>query len=202
MPRYDVVVCGLGVMGSAGLYELARRGVRVLGIDRLPFPHDRGSSHGETRIVRLSYFEHPSYVPLVRHAYSLWRELEKASGQKLLTVTGIAEIGAPGSDLVAGTLASSRQHGLPHTVLDAKDVMRKIPAFVLPPDFVGVMQPDAGVLEVEPAIRAHLALARDAGAEMRTGETVRAVEPHGGGVRVVTDRGRIEAGTAIVAAGG
>ena len=199
---YDVAVIGLGATGSAALYRLASRKARVVGIEQFEPAHDRGSSHGRTRIIRLGYFEHPSYVPLVRHAYSLWRELEKASGQKLLTVTGIAEIGAPDSELVAGTLASSRQHGLPHTVLDAKDVMRKIQAFVLPPDFVGVMQPDAGVLEVEPAIRAHLALARDTGAEMRTGETVRAVEPQGGGVRIVTDRGTIEAGTAIVAAGG
>src|SRR6478672_7488328 len=104
MEHYDVVVCGLGVMGSAALYELARRGTRVLGIDRFPPGHDRGSSHGETRIIRLAYFEHPSYVPLVRRAYELWREFEVEAARPLLHVTGIAEIGPPDGALVTGTL--------------------------------------------------------------------------------------------------
>ena len=198
---FDVVVIGLGAMGSAALYQLAKRGVRVAGIERFEPGHDRGSSHGLTRIIRLGYFEHPSYVPLVRHAYALWRDLEAASGEKLLTVTGIAEIGSPDSVLVRGTLASSRQHGLPHEVLDASDLMRRYPQFRIPADFIGVVQPDGGFLEPEKAIRAQLALARAAGAQIRTGEKVLGVEPTSGGVRVTTDGGTIEAGTAILAAG-
>src|SRR6187551_3399729 len=104
MAHYDAVVCGLGAMGSAALYELARRGTRVLGIDRFPPGHDRGSSHGDTRIIRLSYWEHPSYVPLLRRAYDLWRELEMSAGRPLLHITGIAEIGPPDGTLIAGTL--------------------------------------------------------------------------------------------------
>src|SRR6187200_1535200 len=104
MEQYDVVVCGLGVMGSAALHQLARRGTRVLGIDRFPPGHDRGSSHGETRIIRLAYWEHPSYVPLLRRSYDLWRELETAARRRLLHITGIAEIGTPDGTLVAGTL--------------------------------------------------------------------------------------------------
>src|SRR3954467_6845647 len=95
MNHFDVVVCGLGVMGCAALYQLARRGQRVLGIERFTPGHDRGSSHGSTRIIRLSYFEHPSYVPLVQRSYERWRELEQSSGQQLLYVTGIAEMGPP-----------------------------------------------------------------------------------------------------------
>ena len=153
---FDVVVIGLGAMGSAALYHLAKRGVRVVGIERFEPGHDRGSSHGLTRIIRLGYFEHPSYVPLVRRAYELWRELEAASGEKLLTVTGIAEMGLPDSVLVAGTLASSRLHDLPHEVLDARALMQRYPQFRLPADFVGVIQPDGGFLEPEKAIHAHL----------------------------------------------
>src|SRR5581483_7984229 len=124
MAQFDVVVCGLGAMGSAALYRLAGRGARVLGLDRYPAGHDRGSSHGATRIIRLGYFEHPSYVPLVQRAYALWRELERAAGRPLLHGTGIAEIGAPESALVRGTLASARQHGLRHEVLGSHEVVR------------------------------------------------------------------------------
>jgi len=201
MERHDVFVIGLGVMGSAALCTLARRGRRVLGIERFLPGHDHGSSHGITRLIRLGYFEHPSYVPLLRRAYELWRGLEQASGQKLLHVTGIAEIGPPDGVLVRGTLASTRAHSLEHEVFDAQDFMRRYPAFRLPADFVGVLQPDGGFLEVAPSIRTWLALAKEAGAEVRTGETIRAVEPHPAGVRIVSDRGTIEAGTVIVAAG-
>jgi sarcosine oxidase len=119
MSHFDVVVCGLGAMGSAALQHLTRRGKRVLGIERYQPGHDRGSSHGLTRIIRLGYFEHPSYVPLLRHAYRLWRELEAASGQKLLHITGIAEIGPPESTLVTGTLRCAEMHALRHEVLPA-----------------------------------------------------------------------------------
>lgn len=198
---FDVVVIGQGAMGSAALYHLARKGVRVLGIERFEPGHERGSSHGRTRIIRLGYYEHPSYVPLVRRAYRLWRDLEAASGRALLTVTGIAEIGHPDGELIKGTLTTSRLHDLPHTILDARELMRRYPAFALPNGFVGVVQPDGGFIEAEPAIRAHLDLAISAGAELRTGERVHAVEPRGDGVRVTTDRGTIDAGRAIVAAG-
>src|SRR5215470_8778451 len=116
MAHFDVVVCGLGVMGSAAVHRLAQRGKRVLGFERFVPGHDHGSSHGATRIIRLGYFEHPSYVPLLRRAYALWRELEVASGTPLLTVTGIAEIGPPDGTLVTGTLAASRLHALKHEV--------------------------------------------------------------------------------------
>lgn len=201
MARYDVAVVGLGATGSAALYQMARRGLRVIGVERFAPGHDHGSSHGETRIIRLGYFEHPSYVPLLRRTYALWRELEAAAGQKFVHITGIAEIGPPDGELVAGTLAASRSHGLPHEVLDAAETMRRFPAFRIPPEFVGVVQPDGGFVAVEPAIAAQVALAQAAGAEVRTGVTVHSVTPHGNGVRLSTSGGEVEAAKAIVAAG-
>jgi sarcosine oxidase len=201
MADIDVIVCGLGITGSAVLHQLARRGVHAVGIERFTPGHDRGSSHGESRIIRLGYFEHPSYVPLVRRAHAMWRALEAEAGQPLLHVTGIVEIGPPEGLLVQGTLASSRRHDLPHEILAAGEVMRRYPAFRLPPHHVGVVQPDGGVLAVEAAVRAFLTLAQRSGAQLRTGETIRAIEPRGSGVRVITDHGTLDAGTAIVATG-
>jgi sarcosine oxidase len=201
MVDFDAVVIGLGATGSAALHRLALRGRRVLGIEQFVPGHDRGSSHGETRVIRLGYFEHPSYVPLLRETYALWREIEAASGQPLLTVTGIIEFGAPDSALVAGTLASSRLHALPHELIDATELMRRFPPFRLPRNFVGVWQPEGGFLRAEPAIAAQLALAERAGATVRTQTRVESVEPRADGVRIVTSEGAIETGRAIVAAG-
>ncbi|HXW30179.1 MAG TPA: N-methyl-L-tryptophan oxidase [Xanthobacteraceae bacterium] len=201
MKIFDVAVVGLGAMGSAAVWQLARRGQRVVGLDRFAPGHERGSSHGATRIIRLGYFEHPAYVPLVRRAYKLWNELEAATGSRLLEVTGIAEIGPPNGSLVSGTLAAAQAHDLPHTVLAASDLMRRFPGFRVPADYVGVVQRDGGLLKPEPAIAALLRLAKAAGADLRTGQRVRALEPRAAGVRIVTDHGSIEAGTAVVAAG-
>jgi sarcosine oxidase len=201
MAYFDVAVCGLGAMGSAAVQHLTRRGKRVLGLERHAPGHDRGSSHGQTRLIRLGYFEDPSYVPLLRRSYALWRELEAACRHRLLHITGIAEIGAATSTLVRGTLASAEMHALPHEILDASELMRRLPIFAVPGDYVAVMQPDGGFLEAERSIAASLALARAAGAELRSGETVRAIEPSGAHVRIVTDRGTVEAGVAVVTAG-
>jgi len=201
MAQFDVVVVGLGATGAAALYRLARRDVRVLGIERLTPGHDQGSSHGESRIIRLGYFEHPSYVPLLRRAYELWRELEAEAEAKLLHITGIVEIGPPGGELVSGTLAASRLHGLPHEVMDAAETMRRFPAFKIPDDDVGVLQPDGGFIAAEAALAAMLAQARAAGAEIQTGVAVRSVMPQNNGVRIETSAGSIDARAAIVATG-
>ena len=198
---HDVIVVGLGAMGSAALYHLARRNISAIGLERFEPGHERGSSHGRTRIIRHGYFEHPSYVPLVRRAAAMWRELETASGRPLMTITGIAEIGRPDSTLVTGTLAAAQQHQLSHEVLTAHDLMRRYPAFRLPQDYVAVIQPDAGFVDAEAGIRAHLRLAAAAGADIRTGEEVLSVEQVGERVRVTTGRKVYEAGHALVTAG-
>lgn len=201
MTTTDVAVIGLGATGSAALYQLARRGVRTVGIEQFTPGHDRGSSHGETRIIRLGYFEHPSYVPLVRAAYPLWRALEREAGEALLDVTGIIEIGTRDSELVSGTLRSACEHCLDHQILDGAAVMRRFPPFRVPPDFVGVFQTEGGILAAEAAVAALIRLAARAGAAVRSGETVRAIESRPDAVRIATDRGTLEAGRAIVAAG-
>src|ERR1043165_9293121 len=127
--RYDVIVVGLGGMGSAAAAPLARRGQRVLGLERFGMAHDRGSSHGKSRVIRQAYHEDPAYVPLVLRAYELWRELERDSGQSLLTLTGGLRLGSPDSAVVAGSLRSAKQHGLPHESLDACEIRRRFPAF-------------------------------------------------------------------------
>ena len=201
MPQYDVIVVGLGAIGSAVLRVLAKRGVRALGIERHALGHDKGSSHGETRMIRLGYFEHPSYVPLLRRTYALWRELEAEAKTKLLHTTGIAEIGAPDSDVVAGTLAASRLHDLPHEVLSATEAMRRFPAFHLPEEFVCVFQPDGGFVAVEAAMAAMIDQAKAAGTEVLSDTVVQAVTPAASGVRVETSQGSVEARSAVVAAG-
>jgi sarcosine oxidase len=201
MAAFDVVVVGLGAIGSAVLYHLARRGRRAVGIERFYPGHDRGSSHGETRIIRLGYFEHPSYVPLVRAALQAWRELEAHSGRKLLDITCVIEIGAADSVLIKGTLDSARQNALTHEVLDGVTLMRRFPAFRVPPEFVAVLQPDGGYLMAEAAIHTFVSLAEAAGAQIRLGETVREVKSRAGSVRLETDRGWIDAGSVVIAAG-
>ena len=147
MPAYDVVVIGLGIMGSAALRALARRGLRVVGIERFAPGHDRGSSHGATRIIRLGYFEHPSYVPLLRRAYTLWRELERDCGRRLMHITGIVEIGPPDGDRRHRNARRIARSMIWRTRCSMRaDAMRRFPAFKLPADYVAVMQPDGGYL--------------------------------------------------------
>jgi sarcosine oxidase len=198
MERYDVVVVGVGGMGSAALYHLARRGKRVLGLERFDVLHDQGSSHGLTRIIRLAYFEHPDYVPLLRRAYELWRELEGEAGEQLLYVTGAIE---GGEGILEGVLRSCAEHDLPHEVLSGREVQRRFPAYSLPAETEFVHQPDAGFVLPERTIVAHVAGALARGAEVRARERVVGWDESAGGVRVRTDRGTVEAETLVLTAG-
>jgi sarcosine oxidase len=202
MQARDVVVVGLGAMGSATVYALARRGIRVTGIDRFDPPHDRGSSHGESRVVRMAYFEDPSYVPLLRLAFDHWRKFEAYTGEQVLLVTGVLEAGLPGSPLVAGSLRSAVQHALPHEVLRPCEVNKRFPAFSLPDDWDCVFQPDGGVLRPERAIRLFLSAARGLGAQVRVKTVVREVRPVADHVEVLLESGEvIKSGSAVLAAG-
>jgi sarcosine oxidase len=198
---YDVIVVGLGAMGSATACHLARRGLRVLGLDRFSPPHAFGSSHGETRIIREAYFEHPVYVPMVQRAYELWRDLEQESGKTLLRETGGVMIGRPDSDLVKGARHSAELHGLRHEMLTASEVRERFPALHPESDMVAVWEPRAGVLSADACIAAHLAQARGDGAELRYEESVLRWEPERDDVRVHTSQGEYRARQLIVAAG-
>jgi len=199
--RYDVIVVGLGAMGSATLYHLARRGKRVLGLERYDIPHEMGSSHGVTRVIRLAYFEHPSYVGLLRRAYELWRELEQRAGEQLLHITGSIDAGPPDSVNFTGSKASCEEHGLAHEVLSSADLSRRFPGYRLPPDTMAVFQPDGGFLLPERSIVAHVTQAQAHGAEVHAREAVVDWQPTAGGVRVVTERGTYEADRLVISAG-
>lgn len=201
MDRFDVAVVGLGAMGSAALFHLARRGRNVIGIEQFEPGHDRGSSHGESRAIRLGYSEHPSYVPLVRSAFDNWRELERLTGETILTTTGILEAGKPGSRMVAGSLEACRQHDLTFELLDATEIRRRIPAVKLPADYTAIWQPEGGYLKPELANALHLRLAQEAGATIAANTKVTVIEPTAAGVRVFLDGRIIEAGSVVVSAG-
>jgi len=197
----DVIVAGLGAMGSAAAFELARRGVRVLGFDRGAPPHASGSSHGRARIIREAYFEDPLYVPLVRRAYERWAELERLAGRTLFVPTGGLMLGPPNGVVVSGALRSAREHDLPHELLDAREVHRRVPGMRVTTDMVGVWEPRAGLLVPEAAVGAHLALAADHGAELHPDEPVLAWDAAGDGVVVTTARGTYRARRLVLAAG-
>ncbi len=199
---YDVAVVGLGAMGSAALYHLASRGARVVGLDAFDPPHALGSTHGYSRIIREAYFEHPSYVPLVRHAFENWAALEKASGRALYRQTGGLMIGPADSGLVIGTLESAQRHDIPIEQLEADDIEARFPALRPDRDMVGVLERNAGVLDPELCIGAHIDLARTQGAEVRTNTKVSLIEGNDAGVTLTTAAGEaISARRTIVAAG-
>ena len=202
MRKYDVVVVGLGAMGSAALYALAQRGRKVLGIDRFEPGHALGSSFGESRIIRMAYYEDPVYVPLLRLAYEGWGRLERHTGEQIMTITGILEAGIEGSALVEGSLRSALEHDIPHELLLPGQVNKRFPAFSIPPDWRCVFQPDAGILQPEKAISLFMKSASELGATVALGTRVANVRPVGDHVEIHLDSGEtIEAGSAVLAVG-
>jgi sarcosine oxidase len=199
--RYDVIVAGLGGMGSASAYHLAARGRRLLGLEQFAPRHTLGSSHGDSRIIREMYFEHPLYVPLVQRAYELWQALQRDAGEPLLHVNGGLMLGPREGMLVTGTLHSAAEHGLPHELLDPREVHARFPAFSIADDNVAVLDPRAGFLRPEACTDAHLALAARHGAELRFEEPLTEWEPDGDGVRVRTANGTYTAERLLLTAG-
>ena len=197
----DVIIVGAGGMGTAAAYHLAERGRRVLVLERFHLAHDRGSSHGLTRIIRLAYFEHPSYVLLLRRAFDLWRALESQTGEPLLHVTGGLDVGRPGGVVFEGSRRSCIEHGVPHEVLSGADLCRRFPAWCIDDGAAAVFQPDGGFLLPERCLLAHAAGARRAGAVIHEHEPVVSWEAGTDHVRVRTSRQTYEAGQLVLAAG-
>ena len=205
---FDVAIVGLGAMGAAAAWQAARRGAKVLGIDRFDPPHALGSSHGDTRITRLAIGEGEQYTPLVMRANEIWREVEARTGEKLHVVTGGLIISSPARSATThvarffeNTLASARRFGIDHEILDASRIRDRFPQFAVRDNEVGYFEPGAGYLRPERCIAAQLALARDDGAELRTGERVDSIDDRGDRVHIVTDRAAYDARQVILAPG-
>lgn len=201
MKHYDVIVLGLGGMGSAALCELARRGMKTIGIEQFDIGHDRGSSHGATRIIRKSYFEHSDYVPLLQRAYDLWGRLEKESGRHLFERTGLLIAGSPAGEVVQGIRRSAALHDLSVEDVDGNAFSRRFPGFVLPADMEATFEPDAGLLHVERCVNCHCEQAQRLGASVLLGQPVRRWSVQQESVIVETAHESFEAGCLIVCAG-
>lgn len=201
MQTFDVIVVGAGGMGTAAAWQLARRGARVLALDRFPPAHDRGSSHGQTRLIRQAYYEHPDYVPLLLRAYDSWRELEAASGRRLLVESGLVMAGPETGDVVPGALHSARIHGLAVETLSPADAEARWPALRIPHDWHVVFEPRGGYLFVEDCVLSHAEQAVAHGADLRSGITVRGWRTAGNDAIVDTDAGSFAAARLVLSPG-
>lgn len=198
---YDVIVVGVGAMGAAACWQLARRGVRVLGLEQFDIPHNRGSSHGYSRMTRTSYYEHSDYVPLLRRANELWRELERESGEKILHLVGGLYLGRLDGPLLTGALRSAREHGLAHELLDCSSLARRFPQFNVPADWTGMLETPAGFLLPELGISALVTSALRDGAEIQGHTEVLRWRADGPEVVVETSRGAFRARRVVFAGG-
>jgi len=199
---YDVIVVGLGAMGSAAAYQLASRAARVLGLEAFDRAHELGSSGGLTRIIRLAYFEHPAYVPMLKAAWDLWPRIQaEADIGQLIQVTGGVYVGRRGSDVLDGSLKSAQTHGLAHELLDAAEARARFPAIEVDDDMQALHEPLAGILFPDRCITAHTVLAERHGAELHFDERVSGWSSGDGGVTVTTNAGTYEADKLVVAAG-
>jgi sarcosine oxidase len=209
MTRYDVAVIGLGAMGAAVLHQLARRGVRVVGLDRHAPPHVFGSTHGETRLTRCAVGEGDAYVPFAQRSNEIWRAIEAETGDDLLQQVGCLIMAPKGSriamhgtdDFIERSFAIARRHAIPHERLDADAIARRFPALVMRGDEEAFFEPSGGYLSPERCVAAQLRLAEADGATMMTGCTVTGLRQRGGFVEIDTDHGPVEAAQAVVAAG-
>jgi len=201
MKRFDAIVVGCGAMGSSVSFNLARRGLRVLTLERFNLNHEYGSSHGRTRVIRLAYFEDPRYVPLLRRAFASWDELAKRSGLEIIKRTGGLMIGKEDDRLVTGVLRSAREHSLPHKLLAARDVMGQFKALRLDDAHCAVYEDNAGILFPDRCIASFVSLAQESGCEFHFGERVTRWKPHPNGVEVETEKGTFEAASLVFAAG-
>jgi sarcosine oxidase len=200
-PDCDVIVWGLGGMGSAAAWRLATAGARVIGLDQFGPAHDRGSSHGETRIIRKAYFEHPDYVPLLDVAYGLWRDLEQGLSSPLFHEVGLFLAGAPESVAVRGTVAAAAEHGLPLERLTAAQARGRFPGFQFDDQFEVVWERQAGYLEVERCVLAQLQRAREHGADLRFHTPLLGWHEDDRGVTVETAQGSLRSRSLVVCAG-
>ncbi|HTL30760.1 MAG TPA: N-methyl-L-tryptophan oxidase [Tepidisphaeraceae bacterium] len=202
MPNhFDIIVIGVGAMGASTCFHLASRGARVLGIEQFDIPHERGSHHGESRMIRTAYYEQPKYVPLLQRACTLWDELEEVSGRKLFYKVGGLYIGPPDGGLIYGSRKSAIAHSLDHRMLSRDDLRREFPQFVVPESWQAILEAAAGFLLPEKIVDSYAKLARERGAEIHTRETMRSWTADARSATVTTDRATYEADQLIFTGG-
>ncbi len=208
MKRFETIVLGLGAMGSATTYQLAKKGNRVLGIDRYSPPHAHGSTHGDTRITRLGIGEGTQYSPLAMRSHQIWRELERETGSTLLTANGGLVLSSKaktsrshGDHFFANTVAAAQLYDIPHELWDAEQIRRRFPQFRVADDESGYFEPGAGFVRPEECVRVQLRMAEQQGATLHRDERALAFDANDGGVTVTTDRDTYSAARLIVAAG-
>jgi sarcosine oxidase len=199
--RYDAIVVGIGGMGSATAWQLAKRGQKVLGLEQFDIPHASGSSHGINRIIRLAYYEDPRYVPLLKRAYELWRELETECGEHLLHITGSIDASEPDGIVFTGALESCRLHDLSHEVLTSAELSKRFPGYRLPDDYLALYQEEGGFLLSERCIVQHAEEAMKHGAEIHGREEVLEWTSSENGVSVRTTRDIYQTDKLIFTAG-
>ena len=199
--QFDCIVIGVGGMGSSAVYNLAKRGQKVLGLEKFDIPHSEGSSHGVNRIIRLAYYEHPSYVPLLRRAYEMWSEIEAIAHEQLLYKVGSIDTAPSGHEVFERSLESCLEHDIPHEVLDHKQINERFPGYEMPPGQMGLYQADGGFVLSERSIVAYVNAAVLESAEIHARESVIKWEPEGDGVRVFTDRTEYTADRLVITAG-
>ena len=199
--NYDVIVIGLGTMGASACWHLSQQGYRVLGLDQYEVPHAFGSHHGHSRMIRLSYFEHPDYVPLLIRSYELWRELEKATSRDILTTTGGLYLSPENGVIVPGCLKASQEHGLDYQLLDQAELSKRFPQFTIPDGYRGFYESVAGVLLVEPAMESFFQLIRERGGTIQETEPVLSWRADEETVFVRTSMGEYSAARLIVTSG-
>lgn len=198
---FDVIVLGVGGMGSAACYHLARRGLRVLGLEQFDIAHEQGSSHGKSRVIRKAYFEDPRYVPLLHETYELWRDLERVSGERLLNLVGCLNFGPADHECIDGVRRSVAQHGLTHEILSAAEIHARWPAIVPNENDIGIFEPDGGYMPPEKCVQAHARLARAQGCEIHTNCTVLDWAILDGEPRVQTSQGIFSSRSLVITAG-
>lgn len=199
--HWDVIVIGVGGMGAAACWQLARRGARVLGLEQFRLAHSRGSSHGQTRVIRTAYYEHPAYVPMVRRAFELWYELEQLSGAKLLTECQCLNVGRIDSELIVGVNRAAREHDLAVESLTSGEIRRRFPALHFDESYCGVLENQAGFLDVERCVRTMIRVARRLGAVILSEVPVRGWSAGKDGIRVQTHLAEFAADRLVLAAG-
>ena len=199
--NYDVIVAGVGSTGSAACYHLAKRGVKVLGLEQFEIPHTQGAHHGHSRAIRQAYYEHPDYVPLLLRAYELWEGLQNITDDPFFHITGGVYFGSDDGDIVPGSLRSARKHGLAHAILTPEEISKRIPAIQADGSHQAFFEDRAGFIIPEIAVTTHANHARRLGATIQSGEKLVSWRNHGDHVEVTTDKSTYNAEQLIITSG-